>query len=296
MGVLFFSVPFLVERMKYAFALLLAASFFSPQSLAQTGTLDQVSPFASEVPVAQGASLNFDTSWLIWQASVTAGMDGILEGVEFEVTGLTGATANVAIFLGGPWHAGTPDWSGVLTKTNDLTELLFADTTAANIALSTGDGYTIQIYGNDEGMWGTGSYESPVNTFYGPDLWLNAALFGPEWRIGFHTWMVGDGLNLSTTGSPGGVMTFDVSGATPAGLIAYLYAFGTGSYSRLNPLTGNVLITGLSSVGITVQATLYADAAGNYSLSSNVPSGAAGLVCVQVVDLLSDGLSDVVCL
>ncbi len=288
-------VPSLVECMKYASALLLAATLLTPQTQAQTGTLDQVSPFASEVP-GQSAGYNFDAASLTWQASVFAGMDGVLEGVEFEVTGLTGATVDIAIFLGGPWQAGTPAWSGTLTKTNDLTEVVFADTSAANITLSTGDAYTIQIDCIGGGMGGTGSYESPVNTLYGPDLWLNAALFGPEWRIGFHTWMIGGGLNLSTTGAPGGVMSFDVSGATPAGPMAYLYAFGTGSYSRVNPLTGNVLITGLSSNGITVHATPNADAAGNYSLSATVPSGAAGLVCVQVVDLLSDGLSNVVCL
>ncbi|MBC8406147.1 MAG: hypothetical protein H8E15_13045 [Planctomycetes bacterium] len=291
-----FAPPLLVERMKYASALLLAASFFTPQSLAQTGTLDQVSPYASEVPGGQSASFNFDTSWLTWQASVFAGMDGILEGVEFEVTGLTGATVNVAIFLGSPWQAGTPIWSGVLTKTNDLTELLFADTTAANIALSTGDAYTILINGTDQGMWGTGSFESPVNSFYGPELWLSAAVFGPEWRIGLHTWMVGGGLKLSTPGAPGGFMALFVSGATPAGPVAYLFAFRTGSYSMTHPPPGNVLTTGLSSVGITVQATPTADVAGNYSLGANVPSGAGGLVCVQVVDLLSDGLSNVVCL
>ncbi len=54
--------------------------------------------------------------------------------------------------------------------------------------------------------------------------------------------------------------------------------------------------TGLSAFRITVADVPNADAAGGYSLPNNVPMAAAGLVCVQVADLLSDGLSNVVCL
>jgi hypothetical protein len=106
----------------------------------------------------------------------------------------------------------------------------------------------------------------------------------------------GGGVTLSTTGSPGGAMTFDTSGATPGGIVALMYAFGTGSHAQMNPLTGNMVTTGLSSARFTLADISAADGAGNSSYGSGVPSGAAGRVAVQSCDALTDGLSNVVSL
>lgn len=106
----------------------------------------------------------------------------------------------------------------------------------------------------------------------------------------------GGGFALSTTGAPGGTMTFDCSGATPGGPVAYCYAFGLGSYSGVNPYTGNTVTTGLSSFRFNVAFIGGADGSGNISHSANVPAGAAGVVHVQCVDLLSDATSNVVSL
>jgi hypothetical protein len=261
---------------------------------AQSGALDQVSPFGSEVPGANSAGYNFDASVLTWQATVVAGIAGDLEGVEFETTGDIGATCDVDIFLGGPWHTGTPAFHGTMTKTTASTEVIFVDMSAAGITLDAGDTYTIQIDCTDGGMGGTGSYESPNNTFFGPDVWLNASVFGPEWRIGFHTWMLAGGaLELTVLGNLGSVIDFTVTGATANGLVAYLYAFGTGSHSGVNPITGNTLVTGLSSVNFTLGPVLQANGSGTSLYTTVVPPAAAGLVCVQAVDLTSDGLTNV---
>lgn len=111
----------------------------------------------------------------------------------------------------------------------------------------------------------------------------------------FDDWSLngGGGVTLSATGRPGSTMSFDVSGATPFGVVAYCYAFGTGAHTAFNPITGNNVTTGLSSTRFTVAAIVGADASGNYSYKSGVPAGAAGMVHVQAVDASTDGLSNV---
>lgn len=89
-------------------------------------------------------------------------------------------------------------------------------------------------------------------------------------------------------------MTFDVTGATPGGLVAYMYAFGTGAHAEFNPITGNTVTTGLADAGFTVAAIVAADGSGAYSYGTNVPGAAAGLVSVQAADASTDALSNVV--
>lgn len=261
----------------------LVALLFASPLAAQSGTLDQFSPFASETggTTSQGASYNFDATSLTWQAETLAGVAGQLEGFELEVTGAAGSSMDVAILLGPAWQAGTPAWSGTYTKTTGNTEIAWIDVTSANIQLNAGDSYVIQIAGNGTGVWGTGSYESPVNNQYGPPLYLNSNIFGPEWRIGFHTYML-SGPTLTSTGACGGTMTFHVAGATPGGTIAFIWARGTGNYVVPNgPCAGAML--GLDATA-RLGGLVPADANGNASLSFNVPSGVCGAVWGQALD------------
>ncbi len=274
---------------------LFSAIFLTAAATAQTGTLDQVSPYASEVIGSHSAGYNFGASVLTWQMTTVAGLSGTLEGVEFETTGSTGVSCTVEILLGGPWNTGTPVFSGTMTKSTDVTELIFVDMSAAAISLTAGDTYTIQVLCNDSDMGATGTFESPVNTYYGPELWLNGSVFNPEWRIGFHTYILEDGVQLTVQGNLGSPMDFIVTGATPGGVVAYLYAFGTGSHSGTNPITGNTVVTGLSSVNFTIGAMHAANGAGTAIHTTVVPPAAAGLACVQAIDLDSDGLSNVHC-
>ncbi|PCJ54235.1 MAG: hypothetical protein COA70_06280 [Planctomycetota bacterium] len=271
----------------------LALACLTATAHGQSGTLDQVSPFGSAVPGANSASYNFDSSTLVWQAEVFAGMDGTLEGFQLEATGPIGATATVAVHLGSPWQAGTPTWSGTITKTIVSTELIWVDVSSANISLSTGDAFTIQGQGNDNGMWVTGSFQSPVNTFYAPDLFLNGAQFGPEWKIGFHTYMLSPaGFTLSILGNCPGPMTISVSGATPNGSVALAYG-NAGSWTIPNgPCTGTVL----DLAGVPTLAGFFnADAAGTLTLAPNVPAGLCGRT-LQAVDMTTCTVSNTVTL
>lgn len=111
--------------------------------------------------------------------------------------------------------------------------------------------------------------------------------------IGYH-YRNYDGIELSTTGAPGGLMTFDVINGTQDGPILYLYAAGTGSYQATNPFTGNIVVSGLASAYLTVAGIETGGPNGESSLPANVPAGAAGLIYVQVLDGYTDRTSNVV--
>jgi len=261
----------------------LVALFLASPLAAQTGTLDQFSPFSSETggTGSQGASYNFSASSLTWQAETLAGYTGQLEGFELELIGSAGSSINVAILLGPAWQSGTPAWTGSYSKSTANTEVAWIDVTSANIQLNAGDSYVIQVIGTDTGVNGTGSYESPVNNQYGPPLFLNGSVFQPEWRIGFHTYMI-TGPSLTSTGTCGGSMTFLVSGATPGAPVAFVWARGLGNYVVPNGPCAGVQL-GLDATA-NLGGLVSADASGGASLSFFVPSTVCGAVWGQAVD------------
>ncbi len=98
---------------------------------------------------------------------------------------------------------------------------------------------------------------------------------------------------LSSTGTCPGIMTFDVTGATPYSRIMYLRAFGTGSYAipAWAPCGGTV--TGLDATA-TFVAWEEADAFGDCSFTIWVPAWACGTVYAQVIDTLVCSPSNVI--
>lgn len=267
-------------------SLALASLFLSPLlTAAQTGTLDQASPFASEVSTGNGGHFNFDAPSLTWQAETYAGFAGTLEGFELELNGDIGSGVDVAILLGPGWQTSTPVWSGSMTKLTDATEILWADASAAGIHLNAGDPYVIQIQANGSGTWGTGTYDFQGNTFYGPPLFLNAALYGDEFRVGFRTWLFADPVLelLHVGGTCGGIMDFQITGATPNDQVAIIRAFGLGNQIIPGgPCAGVEL--GLDSTALLF-SLLTADANGEIHSSANVSAAACGLVYIQALDV-----------
>jgi hypothetical protein len=267
-------------------------AFGSATAFAQSGTLDQVSPFASDVSSGNGGHFNFDAASLTWQAEAVAGISGVLEGFELELEGDIGNSVDVAILLGTAWQSSAPAWSGTYAKTTDDTEIAWLDASASAIPLTTGDIFVIQITGTGTGTWGTGTYDFRGNTFYGPPLFLNAAPYGDEFRVGFRTWIFPDPelQLLHVGGTCGGVMDFEVNGATPAGPVGFIRAFGLGSFTIPGgPCGGTVL--GLDSTS-SLALLQTADLSGSLAASAMVPAGACGMVFLQAIDVATCILSD----
>ncbi len=172
--------------------LFLALALGPLPAFAQTGALDQVSPFP---PGGASASYNYDAPSLVWQQQVRAGLGGQLEGFELTLGGAVGSTFGVRLRLGDGWTLSPVVWSGTSAPASGaFGETQFFDVTAAGIALSAGDTFVIEIQGNGSGASGFGSYIAPpAAPLYAENLYLG----GPGcfadcgWRLAFRTWMLG---------------------------------------------------------------------------------------------------------
>ena len=98
---------------------------------------------------------------------------------------------------------------------------------------------------------------------------------------------------LSSTGSCPGVMSFDVTGATPFSRIMYLRAFGTGSFviPPWAPCGGTVTGLDFTTTFVTWEE---ADALGECSFSTWVPPVACGNIYLQVIDTIPCTPSNVI--
>ncbi len=113
-----------------------------------------------------------------------------------------------------------------------------------------------------------------------------ANIVGAEFQIGR------SGPNLDIEGRCPGRMSFTVTGATPGGNVAFIYAFGTGSViiPSGNPCVGTTL--GLNG-SATLAATAGANAAGTAVLTRNVPQAACKRVYMQGLDLTTCNTTNV---
>jgi len=103
----------------------------------------------------------------------------------------------------------------------------------------------------------------------------------------------GGGIDLAFSGNCPGTGTFDVTGATPNGNVALVYGFGAGPTTIPNtfPCAGTVLNVGNPNLDNRV---ISADANGNATLSTFIPTVACGAVNVQALDVTSCAVSNVV--
>jgi hypothetical protein len=107
---------------------------------------------------------------------------------------------------------------------------------------------------------------------------------------------VSSGPSLSSTGTPGGSMTFDMAGYTPAGQIA----IGYGPASVYIVPGGPCALLSLDLVPanfppVSALITTAADGSGNAQLTQNVPAAGAGL-SVQAVDVATCTASNTIVL
>jgi hypothetical protein len=163
----------------------------APASRAQSGTIDQVSPY----PNGSGSAGYNTVSSLVWQMQVRAGLTGTLEGFTLNCTGPAGDTLAVRIRMGAGWNTGPAVFTGTLVKpTSTNFENVFVDTTSAAILLHGNDLFVIEVQGNTGSVGLDGSYVQPPGfPLYAEPLFLG----GPGcftdcgWRIAFTTYVLG---------------------------------------------------------------------------------------------------------
>lgn len=155
---------------------------------------------------------------------------------------------------------------------SDILEIF--DGTGASLGSIVGDDVTVTL-----------SSTTPIHRFeVRPNASTTPAIDNLEFETG--------GFGLSLAGACPGPVTLTASGATPGGAVAFLYAFGTGSFAIPPgfPCAGTVL--GLDS-SVRLGGTASASAGGTATLSASAPAAACGRVFLQAVDLSSCATSNV---
>jgi hypothetical protein len=179
-------------------ASIIAIAVLAGAASAQTGTLDQHSPWEGLAPPVQGASFNFDAAFLVWQAQIRAGTDGQLEGIEIAASqGDAGAQVEVRIRDGAAWSTAPALFETAVTKSVAGPEIMFVDMTSAGIELTEGDVFVMEANGTGTGVWLLGTYVPPASgqpPAYPEPLFLLEAPHGDgQWRVGFKTYMIEGG-------------------------------------------------------------------------------------------------------
>ena len=158
---------------------------------AQTGVLDQVSPYPGS---SQTALFNGDTSVFTWQAQVRAGMGGVLEGVTITTgSGSAGQSINVRLRSGAGWNTSAVLFGGLATKSSAAQEDIFVNMSSANLTLAPGSLFVIELQGTNTGLGLLGTYTPPPGApqyseplfFNGPGCYSDCG-----WRIAFQTWVL----------------------------------------------------------------------------------------------------------
>ncbi len=175
--------------MRCACAIVCGLAVSAGSALAQTGTLDQVSPVP---PGAGSAGFNVGTSFLVWQQQIRAGLAGQLEGVRVTLTGDAGVLTNVRIRVGPGWNTSAAVFDAPVVKQASGTEVIFVNMMAANIQLNVGDLFVMETQGNDTGCGLNGSYIAPPGTpLYSEPLFLTGSVFADGgWRHGFESYVI----------------------------------------------------------------------------------------------------------
>jgi hypothetical protein len=177
-----------------ACAVLVLACATPTAALAQTGTLDQVSPVGS---APNNALFNGSSPSLVWQAQVRAGIAGQLEGFKLHLYGPVGAQLDVRLRAGDGWNTTPILFQVQITKTVAAGETIFVDATAAGLQLAVGSTFVIELQGNNTGCNIYGSYVDPAlgPPFYPEPLFLNGpgCFTNCGWRIAFDTYVLAAG-------------------------------------------------------------------------------------------------------
>ncbi len=275
----------MLRSLRTPFACLILACGLAAPAAAQTGTLDQQSPF-------HNVGYNGALSSLVWQQTIWVGVPGFLEGFEIELNStMPNDTIEISVMAGEAWNVSTPVWSGLVTNgvyTNTY-HRVFVDVSSANLNLGVGDAFTIQLKGTGGMMGFRGQTSQP----YVGDFYLNGVIDNTD--LGFNTYMLSSpGPTLSVSNLVAGqVAVLAVDYATPNNAVLAGYSrFGGGPTPTA---FGDLLLTP-PYVQLPPIAT---DALGHGSISGPIPPALGGTsIWFHALDVatstLTNGLAEIV--
>lgn len=174
-------------QIRGAIAALSIGLWLSAPARAQTGTLDQVSPWGF-------SWFNGDAPSLTWQQQVNVGLAGRLEGIALRVNGPPGASLNVRLRSGPGWNTSPVVFQTQLFKQLPDVEDLFVDVTSLNLVQAPGHEFVVEFQGTGTGCWILGTYVPPAQgpALYPAPLFLDipGCYSACTSRIGFQTYVL----------------------------------------------------------------------------------------------------------
>jgi hypothetical protein len=241
---------------------------------AQTGTQDQVSPTTAVLPV-QTASFSIFWASDAYQAQVRAGLAGRLEGFTLQLYGNQGASVMTSIRLGAGWNTSTPVFQSVVSLAVTGINDVFVDVTSANITVSPGTLFVIEIGGQNIDCAINGTYLPPgagTPPYPEPIFWDGPGCFVDcGWHIGFTTFVLTNSGTAFCFGDGSGT-------ACPC---ANAGVSGNGCASSVNPSGAHLASTGAPSIAqdtLTLTGTGMPNSFALYFQGTSRTNGGAGSV------------------
>lgn len=215
---------------RYLLAGVIAAACYSNALLAQTGALDQTSPYPG--PLGYGyTGFGASDPMSVWQQQVRVGLDGQLTGFELHLNGTIGSTMDVRIRVGDVWNTSPVVFQTLVTQqTVSGNEVSFVDCTAASLNFTVGQTFVIEVQGHNNGGGFTGTFApAPMSALYPEAIYKNGAPFclvNCNSRMAFTTYV------LTSSVQP---TVFCTAGTTSNGCSASISASGNPNVTHSAP-------------------------------------------------------------
>ena len=175
---------------------MMAGAWIASVGEAQTGVLDQISPFPA--PFQEQAVFICTDPAGYWQQQVRAGISGQLDGIGLMLHGSLGSHITVNIRAGNGWSTGPVLFTGFVTKSgNAIPEYVYLSTNSANLYFVSGAKFVIELIGQNDGGALDGSYVAPPGApHYSQPMFVNitqpSCYMDCGFRIAFQTYVIAD--------------------------------------------------------------------------------------------------------
>lgn len=177
---------------------LVVLTAFAPRAAAQTGELDQRSPFPPVPPPGSGGGLGAFLTTQFFHQEVRVGVHGTFEGFRFASYGDPGASVTVRVRTGPSSAPGPSVFATVVTRTTSASEAHWIDASSAALAVTPGMAVTLEFQGTGSVFYVQNNHMDPAigPPLYPFALWINGSPFADGgYRLSFETF------TLTTPGS-----------------------------------------------------------------------------------------------
>lgn len=161
-------------------------------ALAQLPVLDQRCQLEPNVPHAAWFNL---LPGYVWQQQVRASRPGVLDSIKLTLGGPAASTVTLRIRSGAAWSLGPVLASRTIVKSANGYETRTIDFVSAGIAMTPGNVFVLEVYGQGTDCGVVGNYINPSTNggaalYPEPLYFLGTRFLNNGWRLGFETYVI----------------------------------------------------------------------------------------------------------